>query len=208
MKRAFTESLTMRRSSRLGTTVFLGLMLAGGLILAGCGGSSSTAYKYRIAVIPKGLTHEFWQSIERGAKRAGADLTGKGISTQILWDGPLKENDTLEQISIIDRNIAKGVSGIVLAPQHSETMVAPVERAVKEGIPVLIIDSGLKNQEIIVQYVATNNYHGGELAGQHLLKVLADQGKPAPRLILFRYQPGSESTDQREKGFEDVVDRT
>jgi ribose transport system substrate-binding protein len=179
-----------------------------GLFLAGCSGSSKHEYKYRIAVIPKGLTHEFWQSIERGAKRAGEDLTQKGISTQILWDGPLKENDSLEQISIIDRNIAKGVSGIVLAPQHSETMVAPVERAVKEGIPVLIIDSGLKNEEIIVQYVATNNYHGGELAAEHLLKVLADQGKPAPRLVLFRYQPGSESTDRREQGFEDVMNRS
>jgi ribose transport system substrate-binding protein len=192
----------MQRCLWVGFTVLMGLFLAG------CGGSSKQEYKYRIAVIPKGLTHEFWQSIERGAKRAGEDLSGKGISTQILWDGPLKENDTLEQISIIDRNIAKGVSGIVLAPQHSETMVAPVERAVKEGIPVLIIDSGLKNQEIIVQYVATNNYHGGELAAEHLLKVLADQGKPTPRLVLFRYQPGSESTDQREKGFEDVVNRT
>jgi ribose transport system substrate-binding protein len=179
-----------------------------GFILTGCSGSTKQGYKYRIAVIPKGLTHEFWQSIERGAKRAGEDLTGKGISTQILWDGPLKENDSLEQISIIDRNIAKGVSGIVLAPQHSETMVAPVERAVKEGIPVLIIDSGLKNEEIIVQYVATNNYHGGELAAEHMLKLLAEQGKPAPRLVLFRYQPGSESTDRREQGFEDVMNRS
>jgi ribose transport system substrate-binding protein len=178
-----------------------------GLLLGSCSSSNKQEQKYRIAVIPKGLTHEFWQSIERGAKRAGEDLTQKGISTQILWDGPLKENDTHEQISIIDRNIARGVNGIVLAPQHSETMIEPVKRAINEGIPVLIIDSGLKNQEIIVQYVATNNYHGGELAAEHLLKILADQGKPAPKIILFRYQPGSESTDQREKGFEDVVNR-
>src|SRR5229473_4302199 len=198
----------MRQLGRPMRVFFLSLLLAGGLFLAGCGGSSSTTYKYRIAVIPKGLTHEFWQSIERGAKRAGQDLTEKGIATQIIWDGPLKENDMLEQISIIDRNIANEVSGIVLAPQHSKTMVAPVERAVNQGIPVLIIDSGLESQDIIVQYVATNNYHGGELAAQHLLKVLADEGKPAPRLILLRYQVGSESTDQREKGFEDVVDRT
>ncbi len=129
------------RHERLLRLLFLGLVLAGVLLSVGCPASTKQEYKYRVAVIPKGLTHEFWQSIERGAKRAGEDLTGKGISTQILWDGPLKENDTLEQISIIDRNIAKGVSGIVLAPQHSETMVAPVERAVKEGIPVLIIDS-------------------------------------------------------------------
>src|SRR5262249_32095049 len=171
----FNGDALMRRRFWIGFAVVMGLLLGG------CSSSNKQEYKYRIAVIPKGLTHEFWQSIERGAKRAGEDLTQKGISTQILWDGPLKENDTLEQISIIDRNIAKGVSGIVLAPQHSETMVAPVERAVNEKIPVLIIDSGLKNQEIIVQYVATNNYHGGELAAEHLVKILAAEGKPAPR---------------------------
>jgi ribose transport system substrate-binding protein len=195
------EEFEMRR------TLLAGLIVTCSLILAGCGGSNRPESKYRIAVIPKGLTHEFWQSIERGSKRAAQDLTDKGIATEVLWDGPLKENDTLEQISIIDRNIAKGVSGIVLAPQHSKTIVAPVERAVHEGIPVLIIDSGLENQDIIVQYVATKNYHGGELAAQHLLKILADEGKPAPRLVLLRYQVGSESTDQREKGFEDVIDR-
>jgi ribose transport system substrate-binding protein len=198
----------MRKLEQPMRVFIFGLLLSAGLFLAGCGGSSSSAYKYRIAVIPKGLTHEFWQSIERGAKRAGADLTEKGIPTQIIWDGPLKENDTLEQISIIDRNIANQVSGIVLAPQHSKTMVAPVERAVDQGIPVLIIDSGLENQDIIVQYVATNNKHGGELAAEHLLKLLANDGKPAPRLILLRYQVGSESTDQRENGFEEVIDGT
>src|SRR4029077_14608993 len=127
------ESPIMRRSSCLGTTVFLGLVLAGGLFLAGCRGCSKFEVTYRIALIPKGLTHEFWQSIERGGKRAAADLTEKGIATQITCDAPLRENDAAEQINTIERNIARGVSGIVLAPQHSKPMVAPVERAVNEG---------------------------------------------------------------------------
>src|SRR5262249_34091112 len=59
--------------------------------------------------------------------------------------------------------------------------------------------------DLYVKYVATNNYNGGKLAAEHLLKVLRDEGKPAPRLVLFRYQIGSESTEQREKGFEDYV---
>jgi ribose transport system substrate-binding protein len=86
-------------------------------------------------------------------------------------------------------------------------MVAVVRRSVEENIPVVIIDSGLANQDIIVKYVATNNYNGGWLAAKHLLQVLSAEGKTAPRLILFRYQIGSESTDQREKGFEDYVKR-
>jgi ribose transport system substrate-binding protein len=178
-------------------------------VLNGCS-PARPAFKYQIAVIPKGLTHEFWQSIHRGAKRAAQDLQEqKGISVDIKWDGPLKENDSQAQISIIDRNIASRVSGIVLAPQHSDAMVAPVARTVKDGIPVLIIDSGLnaEGQELIVKYIATDNYNGGRLAAEQLLKVLREEGKTAPKIILFRYEVGSESTDQREKGFEDYVNQ-
>src|SRR5581483_7055856 len=121
---------------------YLGLAITICLTLTGCGGPKQE-YKYRIAVIPKGLTHEFWQSIHRGAERAAADLEQEGIHTQIIWDGPLREQDALAQIRIVDRRISTRVDGIVLAPQHSKTMVAPVERAVEQGIPVVIIDSGL-----------------------------------------------------------------
>jgi ribose transport system substrate-binding protein len=90
-------------------------------------------------------------------------------------------------------------------------MVPPVRQVVKQGVPVVIIDSNLDPAEVkadpslLLKYVATDNYNGGKLAGQHLLRVLAEAGKPAPRLVLFRYQPGSESTEQREQGFLDMV---
>lgn len=160
----------------------------------------------RIVVIPKGLTHEFWQSIHRGAEQAAVDLTAQGTPTQIIWDGPLRERDALAQIRIVDRRVSTRVAGIVLAPQHSQTLTAPVQRAVAQGVPVVIIDSGIAHPELTVKYVATDNYQGGRLAAKHLLKVLREKdGKTAPRLVLFRYQIGSESTEQREKGFEDEV---
>src|SRR5712692_2565347 len=178
----------------------LGLALALCLGLAGCTGPKNDA-KYRIAVIPKGETHEFWQSIHRGAERAAADLKEKqGLAVEVIWQGPKTENDAQEQMQIIDRQLANQVSGIVLAPQHSKVMVDSVQRAVNEHVPVVIIDSGLANEDIIVKYVATDNEHGGRLAAERLLKVLIDEGKTNPRLILFRYQVGSESTEKREKG--------
>jgi ribose transport system substrate-binding protein len=188
----------------------LGLAVVACLALSGCG--SKTNYKYRIAVIPKGLTHEFWQSIHRGADRAAADLAEKGIAVEVLWDGPFKESDSEAQIALINQKTGMGIHGLVLAPQNSKSMVPPVEQTVKQGIPVVIIDSGLdpdelaKDPDLIVKYVATNNYNGGKLAAEHLLKVLEKEGKTAPRLVLFRYQPGSESTEQREQGFLDAID--
>lgn len=172
--------------------------------LLGCGGSKEN-YKYQIVVIPKGLTHEHWQSVQRGAERAAADLAEQGIAVKVMWDGPRTESDAQEQIKIVDRHVANRVNGIVIAPQHSETMVAPIERAVKQNIPIVVLDSDLNKKDLYIKYVATNNYNGGRMAAERLLKVLNDQGKQAPRLLMLRYDAGSESTEQREKGFEEVI---
>jgi ribose transport system substrate-binding protein len=178
--------------------------VAVGALLAG--GCQAAAARYRVAVIPKGLTHEFWQSIHRGAARAGADLAREyGEPVEVIWDGPLRERDALAQIRIVDRHISTRVDGIVLAPQHSQTMVEPVRRAVEQDIPVVIIDSGLEHPELTIKYVATDNRNGGRLAGRRLLDTLKKAGKTSPRVVLFRYAVGSESTEQRENGFLDVI---
>src|SRR5208282_2865733 len=90
------------------------------LVLTGC--IEHKQARYQIAVIPKGMTHEVWQSIHRGAERAAEDLAAQGTPTEIIWDGPLQENDALAQIRIVDHRISTQVDGIVLAPQHSKTM--------------------------------------------------------------------------------------
>jgi ribose transport system substrate-binding protein len=183
-----------------------------GLTLSGCG--AQTTYKYRIAVIPKGLTHEFWQSIHRGADRAAADLKEQGVPVEILWDGPRKESDAQEQIILIDQKTNMGIHGLVLAPQDSKQMVPPVERAVAKKLSVVIIDSGLdkdtldKNPNLIVKYVATDNYNGGKIAAQKLIEALQAKKKDKDavlKVVLFRYAPGSESTERREQGFLDYV---
>lgn len=173
--------------------------------LVGCGGPDP---QYTVVVIPKGLTHEHWQSVRRGAERCARDLKDEeGLDVRIVFDGPLRERDALEQIRIVDRRVATGASGLVLAPQHSRTMTACVKRAADAGVPVVVIDSGLDDMTDVVKYVATDNYNGGCMAAEYLIKELAKRGKTAPKLILFRYAVGSQATDDREQGFEDTVKR-
>jgi ribose transport system substrate-binding protein len=199
------ESLSMMRNLFLALTAATAAAAAC-LGLAGCRSKGPDTdkgdYKYVIAVIPKGVTHEFWKSIERGAKRAAADLAALGISVQVLYDGPRKESDAQEQIGLVQQMVSsRGISGLVLAPQDSKGMVGVVQETVDANIPVVIIDSGLDQPELMIKYIATDNFKGGKLAAEHLLNVLKKEGKTAPKLVLFRYAVGSESTEQREKGF-------
>jgi len=180
------------------------LVAAACALVGGCGGPPDG---YTIVVVPKGMTHEHWQSVRRGAERCAADLAAEGVTVRIVFDGPLRERDAMEQIRIVDRRVATGASGIVLAPQHSRTMTASVKRAADAGLPVVLIDSGLDDTTRVEKYVATDNYRGGCLAAEHLIGELKARGKDRPRLILFRYAVGSQSTEQREQGFEDTADR-
>jgi len=151
---------------------------------------------YIIAVIPKGTTHEFWKSINAGAFKARDELKEKGLKVDVIWKGPLKEDDRDQQIQVVENFITRRVSGIVLAPLDSQALVRPVESAARAKVPVVIMDSGLKSDKY-VSFVATDNHKGGVIAGEHLAGLLGGKGN----VILLRYQVGSASTEEREAGF-------
>src|SRR6476620_6939503 len=94
------------------------LILAAAICL-GCGGEPSAKpnsggtdqeKKLRIAVIPKGTTHEFWKSVHAGAKQA-ADEIG---DVEIVFQGPANEADIEGQIGKVRAMIVNRVDGIVL----------------------------------------------------------------------------------------------
>jgi ABC-type sugar transport system substrate-binding protein len=126
--------------------------------------------KYRIAVIPKGTTHEFWKSVHAGAAQAAKEAG----NVEIFWKGPLHENDAEGQINVVQEFITKRVDGLVLAPLDSQALIAPVKDAKQQGIPTVIFDSGLADESTIVSYVATDNYRGGALAARRLVEVLGE----------------------------------
>lgn len=158
--------------------------------------SGAKTKKWKVIVIPKGTTHEYWEAVHAGTLKAAKELG----NVEVVWLGPQKEDDRVQQIQLVQSAVATGVDGIVLAPLDAEALAPPVEAAIAKGIPVVIFDSGL-NAKGPVSFIATDNYHGGVLAAQRLGEVLGRKG----RVILLRYAVGSESTEQREKGFTDTL---
>jgi ribose transport system substrate-binding protein len=159
-------------------------------------GSKGARNKLTIAVIPKGTSHEFWKSIHAGSIKAARELSAPGTEVEVIWKGPLREDDREQQIQVVEGFTSQGVDGIVLAPLDDRALVRPVEEARNAGVPTVIIDSALQSNSI-VSFVATDNRQGGRLAADRLGELLGGKGKA----ILLRYAEGSASTQDREDGF-------
>jgi ribose transport system substrate-binding protein len=160
------------------------------------GAGTNGKKKLTIAVIPKGTTHEFWKSIHAGANKAATELSAQGNQVEVIWKGPLREDDREQQIQVVEGFTTQGVSGIVLAPLDDRALARPVDDAKRAGVPTVIIDSGLVSDSF-VSFVATDNRKGGMLAADRLGQLLNGKGK----VLLLRYAEGSASTNEREEGF-------
>jgi len=145
----------------------------------------------RIAVIPMGTTHEFWKSVHAGALTAAREL-----GVEIIWKGPLKEDDRNEQIQVVETLAGAGVDALVLSPLDDRALLRPVADARRAGIPTVIFNSALQGEEHVA-FISTDNFQGGVMAARAMGRLTAGRG----RLILMRLKVGVEGTTKREEGF-------
>ena len=173
---------------RLSAVLFLSLFL-----LASC----NQQKKRLIGVVPKATSHVFWVAVEKGAKAAA-----KEFQVDIEWNGAPSETEYARQIQIVDSMINRKVDGLAVAATERRALVASVDRAMKQGIPVTIFDSGIEGENY-TSYVATNNYDGGQLGARAMAKLIGGKGEVG----LILHAPGSASTMDRERGFTDVIEK-
>lgn len=150
-----------------------------------------------IAVIPKGMTHVFWQSVKAGAEKAGAEL-----GAEIKWVGAQKESDTAQQINVVENMINAKVDAIALAPLDKAALVPAIKKVGEAKVPLVIFDSAADvDENAYVSYIATDNKQGGVMAAKRMGEILGGKGKVA----LVPNQANSASTMEREEGFEETM---
>jgi ribose transport system substrate-binding protein len=162
------------------------------LLLSGC---NRDPQRRRIAVVPKATSHIFWQSVHAGVVAAGRDM-----KVDILWNSPSVETDFSRQIQIVDSMIVQRVDGLAVAASDRTALNASLDRAAQLGIPVTVFDSGVDSTRYMT-FLATNNYEAGQMGGRKLAELIGGKGKVA----MVLHMPGSYSTMERERGFEDAV---
>ena len=87
---------------------------------------------YEIAVIPKGLSHQFWLTV-----KAGAEAAGEEFNAEIIWQGPAKETQIDKQIGIMEDMVSRNVDAIVMAACDENALVRTIKLATDAGITVV-----------------------------------------------------------------------
>jgi ribose transport system substrate-binding protein len=175
-------------------------------LVSGCNRSEQPAdAKPRVALVLKTLNNPFFIDMQRGAEEAA-----KRLDVDLIVQAAERETDVEKQMQIIENLIQARVGALAVTPSGSREIVPAIGKANEAGIPVVIVDTRLDRTTAevaavrTVSFVGSDNYRGGQLIGEYLVK--ASGGKATAAIL--EGIPGHDTGDQRVRGFRDAVKAT
>jgi simple sugar transport system substrate-binding protein len=155
-------------------------LAAGALVLTGCttanddnnadssntkdtSSNTSASKDMRIDVITHGAPGDsFWDVVKAGAEQAGKD---EGVDLKYQSDP-----DVGKQATLIDNAVAAGTDGLVVSMANPDGLKSSIEAAVKAGVPVITINSGIDQWKDFgaITHVGQSETIAGEAAGEKL----------------------------------------
>ncbi|HET9060287.1 MAG TPA: substrate-binding domain-containing protein, partial [Acidimicrobiales bacterium] len=153
--------------------------------------AASAATKYNIVLIPGLTTDPFYITMGVGAKAEAAKL---GVN--LTWKGATTWNTSLE-VPIVNSTLASHPSALLIAPTDDVALFKPMDAYVKAGIPVISVDTTLKDQSILTAAISSDNYQGGQAAAKAMAAAAHYKGAVA----VINVEKGVSTTDLRQSGF-------
>ncbi len=161
-------------------------------------GATKPVKSMRIFYIVKASNSFYWQIVMNGAKLAAKDL---GIN--ITFQEAQAESDVAKQVSILNMAISLHPDAIVIAPTVADSLVPGIEKAMSEGIKVIIIDSAANTQNYN-SFLATNNYEAGVKLAEKFASLIKEKyGEIKGNVAYMTSMAGVGSLSQRDNGFLD-----
>jgi ribose transport system substrate-binding protein len=184
---------------RIRTVTAMGLAL---ITIAACSSSSPTtapasaaAKNYNLTLIQGVAGDPFYVTMACGAQ---AEATKEGITLSVTggnkWDATVQK-------PVIDSVTAAHPDGVMVAPDDSKALLAPLKAMSDAGIKVTFVDTQLDDTSFAVSSIATDNLAGGTLAAKTLAGLIGDKGS----VLVVNVDPGISTTDARVKGFTDEM---
>jgi fructose transport system substrate-binding protein len=157
------------------------------------GGSTTGKSNITVGLITKTDTNPFFVKMKDGAQKAASQAGVKLLTAAGKYDG-----DNASQVTAINNMISAGAKGILLVPSDTKAIVPTVEKARKQGIKVITLDTPLDPQSAADALFATNNFNAGKLIGQYAKAAM--NGKK-PVIAMMDLNPGITVGDLRHNGF-------
>jgi ribose transport system substrate-binding protein len=142
------------------------------------------------------LTNPFFKLIANVMQEEAAKYGYEVVALSGELD-PAKQNNQLSDF------VAQGCDAIFLNPVDSKAAGEGVKKAYEAGIPVFTYDVQVTDEQakdLIVSHIGSDNYQGGLLAGESMMKVTGDNG----RIAIITY-PEVTSCILRVNGFKDYL---
>jgi len=151
----------------------------------------------RIALVMKTLTNPFFVEMERGARRAEAEL---GI--ELIVKTAAQETSTEQQISIVDELIRDGVDAIVISPGDSFELIPVLKKAQDAGIVVINIDNQLDSEFSQSEGLATVPFISvdNETAAYQSAKFISEQITVPTQAVILEGIRSTQNAEYRKNG--------
>jgi ribose transport system substrate-binding protein len=135
------------------------------------GGTSTTAQKtYKMTFIPTNAADSFFVTMgcgaQEAARRLGVDLTIQGPPSQ----------DVTKQIAILNSVIAKHPDAIIISPGDDKALEAPLKQAAAQGIKIVFVGKGEKDNSFVSGFFSTDEFGGGQKAGELMTEITGGRG--------------------------------
>ena len=160
----------------------------------------------RIAVVSKATDGEYWKLVRQGMEDAVKDINkayefSSDDEISMTFEGPSDEQDIETQVNTLDAVIAENPTVLCMSAGDIESCQAQLEAASENGIPVVVFDSNVSDDELVAAFRGTDNAYAGKLAAEKIVDAIGENGK----IAVFSAQEKTESSQKRVEGFKEAL---
>ena len=156
-------------------------------------GHALAADQVTVGLITKTESNPFFVKMKEGANQEA-----KKLGAKLLTGAGAKDGDNEGQVTALENMVNAGAKGILITPSDTKAIVPSIEKARKQGVLVIALDTATEPQDAVDALYATNNFNAGLLIGQWSKAFMA--GKK-PVIATLDLQPGITVGAQRHNGF-------
>ncbi|HEV2382113.1 MAG TPA: substrate-binding domain-containing protein [Terriglobia bacterium] len=123
---------------------------------------------------------------------------GFGVKAELVGPDSFSPNDELDAFN---KAVAANPTGILVSPADAKSFKDPIDNAIKQGIPVICIDSDAPDSARLM-FIGTDNYRAGLSSGTRMAQALHGEGS-----VVVITVPGQFNVNERMRGVRDAFGR-